>query len=57
MIAISLLASFFVCFVAGMNFEAWLEDKDPIRLCFAATLSLLGIWNLISLVGYAVKVH
>jgi hypothetical protein len=44
-------------FVAGMNFAVWLDDQTKIKnFLFAAINAILGIVNLIALVGRAAQV-
>lgn len=57
MIAISIIVSFCVIFVAGMHYAVWdqLDQQKSLYWCIA--LSLIGIYNLISLVGAVARVY
>lgn len=57
MIAISLIVCFAVCFVAGMHYAMWDNFGERKSMYFCLGLSVIGFWNLISLVGYVSKLN
>jgi hypothetical protein len=57
MLIISIIVCFSVCFVAGMNYAVWDEHGELKNLYLCMALSVIGIWNLISLIGLASRVQ
>ncbi len=60
MIAILMIVTAAVFFVAGMHYATWdqnREEPDAIRsVWWSIALCLIGVWNMISLVGMASQV-
>ena len=60
MIAISMIVTAMVFFVAGMHWATWdqnREEPEAIRsIWWAIALCLIGTWNMIGLVGMASRV-
>lgn len=57
MLIISIVVCFACCFVAGMNYAVWDISGERKNLYFCMALSVIGIWNLISLVGIVSRLH
>lgn len=59
MILISMIITGVIFFVAGMHFATWdqnREEPDAIRsVWWCIGLCLIGVWNMINLVGFASK--
>jgi hypothetical protein len=55
MILISMLVSFGVIFVAGMHWAIWDNFKEKSALMWSIGLSIIGIYNLIILIGTVAK--
>lgn len=55
MIIVSIIVSFCVIFLAGMHFSLYNTEHIKANLYWALTLSFVGLYNLVGLVGYAVK--
>ena len=59
MIVISMLVTSAIFFVAGMHYATWdqnREEPDAIRsVWWAIGLSIIGVWNMFTLVGMASK--
>ena len=55
MLVLQIIITFCVIFIAGMHFALWDNDIDEKSKWYAGGLSIIGIYNLISLVGYVAK--
>lgn len=52
MIAISIIVTLFCAFVAGMHYAMWDHLGERNSLYWSVGLTLLAIYNIITLVGY-----
>jgi hypothetical protein len=55
MLAIQIIVTFGVIFIAGMHYAMWDNFHERKSAYFCIGMSLIGVWNLISLVGYVAK--
>lgn len=55
MLVLQLIITFACIFIAGMHFALWHNDVEENSIWYAGGLSVVGLWNLISLVGYVAK--
>jgi RsiW-degrading membrane proteinase PrsW (M82 family) len=60
MILIAMIVTAMLFFIAGMHYATWDQNRDipdSIRsVWWSIALCLVGVWNMISLVGMASKV-
>lgn len=55
MLAIQIIVTFGVIFVAGMHYAMWDNFRERKSVYFCLGLTVIGCWNLISLVGYVAR--
>ena len=55
MIVIFVLITFTLVFMAGMHYALWDNFGERKCLYFSIGLSVLGVWNFISLIGHVSK--
>jgi len=56
MILFAMLVTAVLFFTAGMHFAIWHQGLDPRAKWWSLALALLGLYNMISLVGLASQV-
>lgn len=52
-----MLVTFAICFLAGMHWAIWDEYQERSSLYWSLGLTLLGFYNMISMIGYVAKVN
>lgn len=57
MLIIFMVISFALIFIAGMHYAMWDNFGYRTNLYFCLGMSVLGLWNFVSAIGYAVKVN
>lgn len=55
MLALQVIIAFAVIFVAGMNYALWDNFQERKSLYIAIGCGVIGIYDLISLIGYVTK--
>lgn len=55
MLAVHIIVTFAVIFIAGMHYAMWDNFRDRKSVYFCLGLTVIGLWNIISLVGYVAK--
>ena len=55
MIVLQIIITFACIFIAGMHFALWHNDMDDKSKWYAGGLSIIGLYNLIGIVGYVAK--
>lgn len=57
MLVIFIVVCFALIFLAGMHYAMWDNFGERKSLYFCLGMSVLGIYNLISLLGYVSRMH
>lgn len=57
MLVIFVVVAFSLIFMSGMHYALWDNFNDRRSLYFSIGLGAIGVWDLISLIGYVSKFH
>lgn len=55
MLVLQIIITFALIFIAGMHYTLWKVVGESESMWYTAGLGILGLYNLISLVGYVAK--